>query len=240
MNANRRTRPILIGLAALAAFTGCTLDAAPTPSPTDVAESTARATATPEPSDPLESVTGLVIGPDSLRLLDEVGTTVGELDYLSDPGVAVETLAIVFGTAPVDEEYDGSNHQPPSTAHRWDAFALWEQRYVDRWEGVVEVSLAQPNFMAEFTGPEALVVDLATSDRRHVGDAWSDLMAAPGIMTNPSECSGPYLEFVELHREDPDGTPSVLKVSVEFRSSQDESRVERISAPVPVFEDGCA
>jgi hypothetical protein len=38
----------------------------------------------------------------------------------------------------------------------------------------------------------------------------------------------------------PDGTPYVLKVSVEFRPTRDTSTIESIAAPVPVYEDGCA
>ncbi|MDF2576496.1 MAG: hypothetical protein K0S05_3408 [Agromyces sp.] len=241
MTTTPRAAAIAASALALAFFlTGClggtpaatsTPDATPAP--------TAAPTPTAEPVDPLTTVVALVARPDRLELRADDGTVVTTLDYLSSPVEAMAALTTVFGEPPVDEEYDGSNHYPPSTAHRWDAFELWELRYVDRWEGVVDVSLVHPNFVVGFTGPEALGVDLATADGRHVGDPWGDLLDAPGVMTNPTECSGPYLEFVELQGENPDGTPAVLKISVEFRPSDDDSGVARIGAPVPV-QDSCA
>lgn len=242
MNTLRRTAALVAGALALAfSLTGCLGGGAvATSTPEATPAPTAEPTPTAEPVDALTNVVALVARPEGLELRADDGTIVTTLDYLASPADAMAALTSVFGEPPVDEEFDGSNHYPPSTAHRWDAFELWEQRYVDRWEGVVDVSLARPNFMVLFTGPEALGVDLATSDGRHVGDPWSDLLDTQGIMTNPTECSGPYLEFVEVHGETPDGTPSVLKISVEFRASDDESDVARIGAPVPVFEDGCA
>lgn len=57
---------------------------------------------------------------------------VQELDYLSDPDAAVRALTVVLDVDPVAEEHPGSSHHPPSTAHRWDALTLWEQRHEGR------------------------------------------------------------------------------------------------------------
>lgn len=213
----------------------------PTPTPDPLASTpTADPTPTAEPVDPLTTVTALVARPEALELHDGHGAVVGALDYLSAPPDAIATLTAVFEAAPVSEEYDGSSHFPPSTAHRWDGFTLWEQRYVDRWEGVVEeLSLARPAFMVEFTGPSVVDVDLTTSDARHAGDGWQDLLANPTVQQNPSECSGPYADFVSKDGVTPDGTPYVLTVSVEFQPSEDRSAIARIAAPVPV-QEGCA
>jgi hypothetical protein len=235
----RRAAALTAVLALTFVLTGC-LGGAPSAAPVSGSTPAAEPTPTAEPVDALTTVAGLVARPEGLELRADDGSVVTTLDYLASPVDAMAALTSVFGQPPVDEEYDGSSHYPPSTAHRWGAFEMWEQRYVDQWEGAVDVSLVHPNFMVLFTGSEAMGVDLTTSDGRHVGDPWSDLLDAPGVMTNPSECSGPYLEFVELHGENPDGTPSVLKISVEFRASDDESGVARIGAPVPVLEDGCA
>jgi len=91
----------------------------------------------------------------------------------------------------------------------------------------------------EFTGPSALGVELTTVQGVHAGEPWADLLVEPGLATNPSGCSGPYLEFVEVDGVNPDGTPYTTRVSVDFRPTADESAVARVGAPVPVY-DGCA
>jgi hypothetical protein len=91
-----------------------------------------------------------------------------------------------------------------------------------------------------FVGAEALGIELASSDGRHVGDPWAALMAEPTVRTVSSGCSGPYIDFVELEDVHSDVTGGTMKVSVEFDSAADGSVVASISAPMPVFEDGCA
>ena len=234
MTRTRRTPALTAG--ALGCFGGApaaapTADAdAPTPAPTTTAE----------PVDPLTTVVALVARPEGLELRDADGAVVEVLDYVSAPVDALAALTTVFGAAPASQEYQGSNHFPPSTAHRWGGFELWEQRYVDRWEGPAgEVSIERPAFMVRFTSTSVGDLSLTTSDARHVGDSWDDLLATPGLLQNPSGCSGPYLDYVELPRVDPDGSPYTLTVSVDFRPSEDESRIARIGSPVPVY-DGCA
>lgn len=233
---------IAVALSLALALTGC-LGPAPERAPTPDAASprpTATATPTAEPADPLLTVTTLVARPEALELRDESGVVVAELDYLSTPSDAVATLTTIFGSAPVDEAHDGSSHFPPSTAHRWDGLELWEQRYVDRWEGVVsELTLHRPAFMVRFTAASARGIALTTAEGRHAGESWSELMAVPDLKQNPSQCSGPYLDYVEEEGAT-GGAPYLLKVSVEFRPTPDSSTIESIQAPVPVYEDGCA
>jgi hypothetical protein len=229
-------------LSLMLALAGC-FGPTPAPTPTPDATSprpTATAAPTAEPVDPLTSVTVLVARPDALELRDASGTVVRSLDYLSAPADAVATLTTAFGSAPVDEAYDGSSHFPPSTAHRWDGFELWEQRYVGRWEGVVpELSLDRPAFMVLFNAASAGGMELSTVEGRHAGEGWDDLMAAPGLRLNPSDCSGPYLDYLEQDVVNADGEPYVRTVSVEFRRDEDSASISSIAAPIGVY-DGCA
>jgi len=235
---------VVVAFSMALALTGCVggdVASMSSPQPTPSADPSVEPTPTAEPLDALTTVVALVARPEVLELRDADGVIVAALDYLSAPSDAVATLTTVFGGAPVDEDYDGSNHFPPSTAHRWDGFELWEQRYVDRWEGVVdELSLGRPAFMVRFTATSARDVALNTADGRHAGGGWDELLAVQDLRQNPSGCSGPYLDYVEDSRVTPDGAPYVVKVSVEFRPTEDTSTIESIAAPVPVYEDGCA
>lgn len=229
-------------LSLVLALTGC-IGPTPTPTPTPdaVPPTSAVPTQSAEPVDPLTTVTAIVARPEALELRDENGGIVATLDYLSAPADAVATLTTAFGSVPADEDYDGSSHFPPSTAHRWDGFELWEQRYVDRWEGVVdELSLARPAFMVQFAAAAARDISLSTAGGHQAGGGWDELLAVPDLRHNPSECSGPYLDFIEQPRVTADGVPYTLKVSVEFRPTEDSSTIRSIGAPVPVYEDGCA
>ena len=242
------TRTLRVGALAAAALSlvlalsGC-FGPTPTPTPTpDAASPRPTPTATPpaEPVDPLTTVTSIVARPEAVELRDATGAVVVALDYLSPPADAVATLTTVFGREPVDESYDGSSHFPPSTAHRWDGFELWEQRYVGRWEGVVpELSLDRPAFMVLFNAASAGELELSTVDGRHAGESWDDLMAVQGLRLNPSDCSGPYLDYIEQDDVNADGEPYVGTVSVEFRRDQDSTSIASIAAPIGV-SPGCA
>ncbi|MFD4420412.1 hypothetical protein ACFWN7_02775 [Agromyces sp. NPDC058484] len=60
---------------------------------------------------------------------------------------------------------EGGNHFPPRTLHQWAGVEPWEQRYVDRWEGVVtELSLERPAFAVRFTAATAREVSLSTAE----------------------------------------------------------------------------
>ena len=221
------------------ALAGC---AGPTPLPTPTPDAatprpTATAAPTADPVDPLTAVTELLARPESLELRDAAGVVVADLDYRSAPSDAVDALTTVFGLAPVDQMVDGGNHFPPRTLHQWDGFELWEQRYVDRWEGVVtELSLERPAFAVRFTAATARDVSLSTMGSPHVGGGWDELVALPDVQQDSSGCSGPYLEYVAVSREAV-GAPGTMKISVEFRPSEDSSTIESIAAPVPV--SGC-
>lgn len=241
----RVSRPIPLAVAALAlllTLSGC-VGGSPAPA-TEAPQATAATptpTQPPAPVDPLTTVTTLVATPEALELRDESGTVVTSLDYLSDPGPAITTLQTVFGAPPVSEEYQGSNHYAPSTAHRWGGFELWEQRYVERWEGLgTPSSLFKPGFRVTFTAAGYGGVDLLTDDGHHVGDSWTELLAEPELRTNPTGCSGPYLDFIEVTVVWSDGTEHLNKVGVDFQPSDDETLVSLVRAPMAIYEDGCA
>lgn len=230
-------------VALLLVLTGC---AAPSPvvSPSPSAPAVA-ASPTPTPSavaDPLTTVTTLVMRPEALRLIDEAGGVVADLGYLSDASAALDALAVVFGSEPIDEEYRGSSHDAPSTAHRWEGFTLWEMRYVDNWAGVESAgsNLYLPAFRVQFTAPDAFGVALTDLSGRQVGGSWADLTSDPAIQTNPSGCSGPYVDFISQPETWPDGTEHVQKVSVDFQPDEGAASIARIGAPMSVHEDGCA
>ena len=214
---------------------------APAPSP---AGPDASQTPPPEPApaaDPLSTVSTMVVRPEALQLSDETGAVVAELGYLSDASTAVDTLTVVFGSEPTDEEFRGSSHDAPSTAHRWGAFELWEAHY-DDWVDVESAgaSLYLPAFRVRFTGPEALGIQLTDVGGRHVGGSWAELTSDPGIQTNPTGCSGPYVDFISQPEVWPDGTEHVQKVSVDFQPDEAATSIARIGAPMSVHEDGCA
>jgi hypothetical protein len=236
---------VTVAVALMFTLTSC-VSASPTPTgaPSTPSPSTpADPTPIPTPAaDPLDAVETLVVRPEALQLADADGTVVTELDYLSSPAEAITTLSEVFDAEPVTEEHRGSGHFPPSTSYRWGDFEFWEQHYVENWATVVEdgLNLIRPAFKVWFTGPEAMGLALTDAGDRRVGGSWDGLMSEPGVLTNPSGCSGPYLDFVTVERERPDGVAYTLKVSVDFVSTDDDASIERIGAPMPVYEDGCA
>ncbi|MGW4927696.1 hypothetical protein ACWEOH_00975 [Agromyces sp. NPDC004153] len=226
------------------ALAGC-FGPAPTPTPTPDAATprpTPTATPTAEPVDPLTTVTELVARPEVLELHDATGAVVTSLDYLTPAGPAVEALTTVLGAAPVDEDYPGNSHFPPSTVHRWDGFELWEPRYVDRWAEFAgePPTLYRPGFRVVFTGPQSSSVSLSTAQHISVGGSWSDLQAMPDLQVNPSGCSGPYLDYIERDETWPDGTVHVMRFGVDFGNTDDPDAVTRIDAPTPIHEGGCA
>lgn len=219
----------------------------PTPTPTprpssgySVESPTPTPTSAPAPADPLSTVTTLVATPEALELRDGSGGLVTSLDYLSDAAAAIATLESVFGAAPVSEEDRGWSHSPPSTAHRWAGFELWEQRYVDRWEGLGRPpSFHLPAFRVAFTAAASGHLNLTTAGGHHVGDAWSDLMADTDVDPDSSACWGPYTDFIDVPITRSDGSEHVARFAVDFLASPDESSVARVRAPIAV-EDGCA
>jgi hypothetical protein len=187
-------------------------------------------------------VDALVVRPTALELRDASGGVVLSLDYRSDFAPAMAQLEAVLGAAEETQEARGTNHFPPSTMHRWGGFELWEQRYVDRWEDLAddERSFVQPSFLVRFTGPEAGGLRLETTAGVAAGAAWTDLEALAELQTNPSGCSGPYLDFVDdAPAVNPAGETYVSRTSVDFVKSEDGLTVAAVRAPIDVAP-GCA
>ncbi len=223
-------------LVVCAALAACTTPApAPEPPVPAVREADPVPTedATAEPA-----VAAIVARPEALELRDAGGAVVATYDYLGDPRAAIDAVTELLGEAPVTEDHPGSSHFPPNTAHRWESLVLWEQRRDDRWANV-EYSLFSPRFLVEFTGPSAFGIELTTTQGIHAGEPWPELLAEPGLTTNPSGCSGSYLEAVEVTGVNPDGGAYSVPVVVDFRPSADDAVIARIGAPVPAL-DGCA
>ena len=220
--------------ALMLALSGC-LGGAVATTPTPAATADPSTAPTPSAEEALDAVTTVVVKPDGVQLTDPSGSVSVTLDYLAEPADAVGALTEVLDAEPVIESHEGSSHFPPSTSYSWDGFVLWEQLPVEGLEGA-ETSLIHPRFLVQATAAEAGGVDLQSSDGRHVGDSWPELLAAPTIMTNPSGCSGPYADFVEVD----DGAGGLTKVSVDFRSTEDLTAIAVIGAPVPVSDEGCA
>lgn len=97
-----------------------------------------------------------------------------------------------------------------------------------------------PSFRVRLTATDAAGVTLATAEGLQSGDPWSELLATPDLLTNPSGCTGPYFDFVELPLTNADGGAYLEKAVVEFRPSSDEASVAQIGAPVLANETGCA
>ncbi|WP_159601442.1 hypothetical protein [Agromyces humi] len=183
----------------------------------------------------------LVARPEVLELRDATGALVFELDYLTDPAAAVATITDVLGSPPVDEMYNGGSHFPPSTTHRWGSFELQERRYVDRWEFAADEprTLYQPEFSVIFTGSQTADVTLTTAQGVTAGTSWADLEANPALQTNPSGCSGPYLDFITREETWSDGTVHEQRYGVDFSPDPDGTIIERVRAPLGIY-DGCA
>ncbi|MGH3704372.1 MAG: hypothetical protein ACRDT9_07060 [Agromyces sp.] len=235
---SHRTSLVRIAAAA-AAFTvlalgGCAATAG--------AESTPAASATPTPttapSDPLESVTTIVARPQALELRDESGTVVASLDYLGDAAEAIATLETVFGAAPASEEYPGNSHYTPGIAYQWGGMELRQPEYTGH-EAELPRSYYLPSFSVRFTAPTSGDTEQTTDEGYQVGAVWTELVAEPALQTNPSGCSGPYLDFVEVPMTDADGNAYDQRVAVVFRPSDDESAVAWISAPLEIHDE-CA
>ncbi|WP_139417511.1 hypothetical protein [Agromyces laixinhei] len=219
---------------------GCSAAPEP-PSPSTVPSESPSSAPTPT-VEPIDTVVAIVARPEALELRDASGGVVVELGYLGDVDSAIATIEGALGAAPVDEEYPGSSHVPPSTAHRWGAFELWEHRYVDNWADFAtqERTLYMPSFGIMFTGPEVAGVALTTEQGVVAGSSWSVLEAMPGLQENPSGCSGPYLDFTSRDVTWPDGTVHEERHGVDFVATDDRSAIERVRAPLQVNQESCA
>jgi hypothetical protein len=230
-----------IGAAIVLLLCGCVAGAPDsTPDPVPSAEPSAAPSTPDMPTaepDPLMTVTAIVVRPETMELRDASGTVVEEFSYLDDPAQVIGAITVLLGGEPVAEDLPGHSHAPPSTAHRWDAFTLWEQRHEDGW-APVEHSIFSPRFRVELTGPIVSGVQLTTAQGVQAGQPWADLLAEPGLATD-LPCSGPYLDFVEIHGVNPDGGAYTARIGVDFRPTADEATVARVGAPIAV-SPGCA
>jgi hypothetical protein len=234
---SRRIPLAVAALAVLLTLSGCAGGAsAPVTDAPPARAPTATATPTPEPVDPLTTVTSLVATPDALELRDGSGTVVTALDYVSDAAAAIATLEAVFGTAPVSEEYGGSNEHFPNTAHRWGSFELSEQHYGDVWESefMRPPTLHMPAFRVKFTAPETGGIELVTAGGHRAGDSWTEVLAEPELQLNPLHCSGPYIDFIEFPVTWYDGSERLARIAVDFQPSDDATRLASVGAPVVV------
>ncbi|MFC9561093.1 hypothetical protein [Agromyces sp. NPDC056965] len=183
-------------------------------------------------------MTTIVARPQALELRDESGAVVASLDYLGDAAEAIATLETVFGAAPESEEYPGNSHYTPGTAYQWGGMELRQPEYTGEMAGLPR-SYYLPSFSVRFTAPTSGDAELTTDEGYQVGTVWTDLVAEPALQTNPSGCSGPYLDFVEVPMSDSDGTAYDQRVAVVFRPSEDELTVASISAPLEIHDE-CA
>lgn len=200
----------------------------PAPAPNPTADS----------GDPLSTVVGIVARPEVLELRNAAGAIVASLDYLGDPLDAEIALEAVFGAPAESETYPGNSHNPGGMVHRWGGLELWQPQYEGELAGMPR-SYYQPSFFVHFTAATSGEVELATEDARQVGDPWSELLAASGLQTNLSGCSGPYLDFVEIAKTDIDGREYAQRVAVVFRASEGDVTIARIAAPVEIHDE-CA
>ena len=221
---------------AVLALGGCVGTAGAEPTPT--AAVSASPSPTTAPSDPLQSVTTLVARPQALELRDDTGAVVVSLDYLGDAAEAIAALETVFGAAPESEDYPGNSHDTPGIAYRWGGMELRQPEYTGEVAALPR-SYYSPSFSVWFSTPMSGEAELTTAEGYQVGAEWAGLVSEPALQTNPSGCSGPYLDFVVVPLTDSDGNLYDQRVAVVFRASDDESTVARISAPLEIHDE-CA
>ncbi|QTX05112.1 hypothetical protein [Agromyces archimandritae] len=217
----------------LPAMAGCAASPSPAaePEPTPTA-SVAAPSPTPEPADPLEAVAAVVVGPAGFSLVDEAGAAVETIGYLEPAGEAVDLLTRVFGEAPVDTDWEGTNHFPPATTHEWSGFTVIEQRLVDGWEELIhEPSYARPSIELRVETDAVGGVTVRSAQGMQVGASWAELPVDPRIGERFT-CGGVPFELEDGAAVEA-GTPTVSA------AESDAGTVGRLEAPQPIA-DGCA
>ncbi|MCM3656684.1 hypothetical protein M3147_05395 [Agromyces mediolanus] len=186
-------------------------------------------------------VAALIVRPEALELRDMGGAVIAALDYRSDPFAALEVLRSALGPESSAEEFHGSSEVPPTTTYTWDGLAFLERRYVDHWAFAADEprTLTGSSFDVWVSGPTAAGIPIEAEGGFVVGMPWSTVLAAPGLQTNPSGCSGPYVDFVTERLDRPDGAISDRRVAVDFWPDDTATTLARITAPTTVYEDGC-
>ena len=241
MTISRRSAVLAAGVITLLfAVTGCMGGSAPTMStpPSPSTSPMASPSPTAEPVDPLSTVEGLVARPSELELRAGGGTVVARLDYMSVPDDSVTTLTKVFGSPPVDDPYEGTNHTPPGVFHRWDQFVL-DERFYDEGRRQAEGYdfVVWPRFAVYFDGPAARGIVLSTSSGLQAGQPWTSAEEDPGFDGDLWTCTGTSVEVA------PTAVPSTWtgpdRVNVIVVPTDDRTTVKWIGAP-EMEADGCA
>lgn len=160
---------------------------------------TATQTATPTP-DPLAGVVAMVARPQAIELRDASGAVVASLSYTSPVAETLAIMTTLLQGAPVDESYEGGNHNAPGVLHTWDdALVIDEVHY---GEGVIldgRPSLGAPAFRVSFDAPEVRGLELTTAPGVHADASFAELgdLVDPDLWT----CSGWAIEYVESPSE---------------------------------------
>jgi hypothetical protein len=240
MTTSRRTIAALAsGVVLLLALTGCLGASAPSTSIPETASASPAVSGTPtaEPVDPLITVDGLVARPAGLELRAD-GAVVTTLDYMSSPADAVTALTTVFGSPPVDEPYQGTNHTPAGVFHRWDQFVL-DERFYDEERRQAEGYdwVVWPRFAVYFDGPATDGVVLSTSSGLQAGQPWASAEADPGVDEDVWTCTGTSVEAATTAV--PDTWIGEDRVNVVVMPTDDGTTLKWIGAP-EMEADGCA
>ncbi|AMB57725.1 hypothetical protein [Microterricola viridarii] len=183
----------------------------------------------------LAHVSGFVIRPDVLELRDDDGDVVTALSYMAAPAEAIAVLSTVFGEAPADEEYPGTNHTPPGVTHSWGSLVL-DERFYDEQRRIDEQLdyLVWPRFAVYFDGPASGEIPMSTIQGIQAGDSWDFASSSPGFQSELYTCIGTPVDVIDVAR--PDGGDAQSTVIV---IESDDATVRWVRAPEMVT-DGCA
>ncbi|WP_419818672.1 hypothetical protein [Glaciibacter flavus] len=181
-------------------------------------------------------MTQLVARPTALELRAADGSVVMSLDYMGSAADAVSTLSTVFGGAPVDKPYEGTNHVPPGINHVWDYMTLDERHYDEAMrqdKGINDI--VWPRYAIYFDAPEVRGISLSTVQGFAAGDSWSTIQGGPGI--GIVGCNGVSAEttvYPAVH----EGRDVSVTAGVAFRLDDAQQSVRWIAAPED-FDPGC-
>ncbi len=215
---------VMLGLAACTSPSPMPSPPAPTPSVVETPTPAPTPTPTAE-ADPLAAVTAIVARPEALELLDSGGNVVSTLAYDGSVSDVISTLSSLLGEAPIDEPYDGGNHNPPGVLHIWDDALVVDERHYE--------SVSAPAIVVYFDAGSVRGLDLRTSTGVHVGDTFEALgdQIDPDLWT----CSGWAVEFVEVPSSH-SSTPNKVGVGLSEwkwdRSSDSPTQVDYVGSIV--------
>ena len=232
-------------LAAVAAIVASTLAGCFGAAPP--AETAAPSTPTSEPSPAPTAAAGdesviaaIVVRPDHLDLQDGSGAVMQTLSYDLTAEEIVSALSVVFGGAPVVEEYPGRCCESrPSTNYRWDQFQVRDDHMGQFADGDQSVWIPDDgpdyvdmNLLVQVAAPEVRGVAITTTPGFEVGDDLEELAAglgqpySDGSFAEIAVETGPELGPPEIEGE-------VNAYSVVVQAPGSESEVQ-VSAPVNI------